>query len=244
MRRHLKTSPIDALSDLKIYSEKLKSLERDLTEWQKTRRETFVNEKQMLQSNLQKLGDNQPNLKTNFDTYISSDANKENLHIEAGEHFVQILETIFENLLVSYNELRYGKEIQQIDINLNESEIENEIDVVKNHITSFPLNTLDNQADLDRFVEEIYKTQEKALHFNKLLVQAVSQQPPESNQEEELLSVIVAATEDYSHGVELKRVLINMISSNQELDVDDIGTHLFQLFKKNQINIKIQPRRR
>jgi hypothetical protein len=71
----------------------------------------------------------------------------------------------------------------------------------------------------------------------------VTLKPLEGKNEKELLKTIQASVKESAKGADLKEVIINIVSGNPDFELEQVMEDLVTLFKKNQIMIRIQPRR-
>lgn len=234
-------SSVDALSDLEKYKEKIISLEKDINNWQRKRRKTFIDKKNSVEENLGKIGDKRPSLKTNFDPYESSDENIQALMNEAREHIDEVLGLLLRSLEASLNEYKYFSEIKKVNFKLDQGSIEGDIKSIKGTIGEIS-EDFDRNVDLGHIAEKVNEIQDRAIEYNKSIYSALSVQEPENEFEEKLIEIVQDNIDRQIHGVELKKIFIKLMEEEEDVNFDSVLEKLIDLFKKNLVNIRIQLR--
>jgi len=71
----------------------------------------------------------------------------------------------------------------------------------------------------------------------------ITKRPLEGEGENTLLCIIQENAADSTRGVELKHVILKLVADNPEFQIEQVMHDLQSLFKKNQVIIRIEPRR-
>jgi hypothetical protein len=236
-------APLDTLIDIQTYQNEIQALESSIGDWLRQRRESFILEKQMFEGALRHVGDDRPMLKTNFDSYISPDDNRRNLREEALEHFQEILVRYAQEYQQLYNELNYAEKVQQTSGELSLEEVQTALDKtteLKNKLSTGHLDSKENLKKITNEIDDLLKT---LANLAKAIQSLVTLKPLEGKNEKELLKTIQASVKESAKGADLKEVIINIVSGNPDFELEQVMEDLVTLFKKNQIMIRIQPRR-
>ena len=71
----------------------------------------------------------------------------------------------------------------------------------------------------------------------------ITKRPPEGKSEGDLLRAIQESAVDSMRGVELREVILRLVADNPDFELEQVMGDLQSLFRKNQVIIRIQPRR-
>lgn len=236
-------APIDALADHKEFFEDIIDLERNIGEWQRKRRETFLAEKQALEESLRLIGDERPMLKTNFDPYLPPEEIRETLREEALEHVIDILDQYEQRIKQLHNEVIYAERVQQLSGVFTPENVEEaliNLNSIKKKSTTKQIHTT---AGLEELSQEFIEFRDKLLDMTESVQSFITKRPPESPSENELLQFIQNSVSDTIRGADLKEVILNIVAENPDFELEHLMQDLESLFKKNQVMIRLQPRR-
>jgi KaiC/GvpD/RAD55 family RecA-like ATPase len=241
--KEFKDAPLDALSDHEIFFEDVAELERRIGDWQRKRREDFVAEKQGLENALRRVGDERPMLKTNFDPYVSPEESRESLRQEAVEHFQGILAQYEQQYQQLQNEVIYAERVQQVSGTLSADAVSISLAKVRELKKRITTQTLSDDTRLDNLTENITGLGDALSEMTSSVQTFITKRPLEGESENALLHIIQENTADSVRGVELRQVILQLVAGNLDFQLEQVMNDLQRLFKKNQVIIRIQPRR-
>ncbi|NLE45447.1 MAG: hypothetical protein GX620_12060 [Chloroflexi bacterium] len=235
--------PVDALSDYEPFSDSVAELERHIGEWQRRRRDTFMAEKRTLEDALDRLGDEQPRLKTNFDSYAAPEDNRRDLREEAVEHFQRLLQRCEQRCQQLQSEVIYAERLQQITGSLTASAVSSALVEVDQLRTGITPKSLSSESDLDVLTEKIAGMQSSLREMVEQARGFITKRLPDRESEKELLRAVQASAEGLMSGVELREVILKLVAEDPDFQLEQVMRDLQSLFLNNQVIIRIQPRR-
>jgi hypothetical protein len=238
-----KEAPLDTLSDHEPFSNSIAELERNIGEWQRKRRETFMAEKRRIEDALDRLGDEQPRLKTNFDSYASPEDNRQDLRQEAVEHFQGILEQYEQRYQQLRSEVIYAERVQQITGTLTADAVSNALSETQQLKSGITTQTLGSEKGLEALAAKTTSLREDLLEMTNTVRTFITKRAPESESEGELLRTVQDISVDPMRGVELREVILKLVAENPDFQLEQVIRDLQSLFMKNQVIIRIQARR-
>lgn len=228
---------LESLVDYEIFSIEIEKVGKNLENWQRTQRQTFLSEKEKYQEKLQVILISERMLKTNFDIFNPS-GSFERLHEEVYEKSKEKLNDITKDLINFENEILYSINILDQDL----SELKEEVDEIKNQFRSikkqFSIKIIKNIEEFDSFCDQIKQLNENVIKIEKNLRGVITRKQA-TKEEEEILQIIKDP-----NGEDLKNVIIKFAEKNPErFNLSSILRLIESLFKKNQIIMKIFKRR-
>jgi hypothetical protein len=241
--RSFKEAPLDTLSDHEPFSNSIAELERNIGEWQRKRRETFMAEKRRIENALDRLGDEQPRLKTNFDSYASPEDNRRDLRQEAVEHFQGILKQYEQRYQQLHSEVIYAERVQQITGTLTADAVSNALAGTQQLKDGITTETLSSETGLEAVAAKIAGLRDDLLQMTNTVMAFITKRAPERESEDELLRAVQESAVDPMRGVELREVILKLVAENPDFQLEQIMRDLQGLFMKNQVIIRIQARR-
>ena len=241
--KEFKDAPLDALSDHEIFFDAVAELERRIGDWQRKRREDFLAEKQGLENALRHVGDERPMLKTNFDPYVSPEEGRENLRQEAVEHFQGILAQYEQQYQQLQNEVIYAERVQQVSGTLSADAVSTSLAKARELRNTVTIQTLSDDTGLERLTESIAGLRDTLVEMATTVQTFITKRPLEGEGENILLCIIQENTADSVRGVELRQVILKLVAGNPDFQLEQVMNDLQSLFKKNQVIIRIEPRR-
>jgi len=241
--KEFKDAPLDTLSDHEIFSKDVAELEQEIGDWQRKRREDFMAEKQGLENALRHVGDERPMLKTNFDPYVSPEEGRENLRQEAVEHFQGILTQYEQQYQQLHSEVIYAERVQQVSGTLSADAVSTSLAKARELKNTVTIQTLSDDTGLERLTESIAGLRDTLVEMATTVQTFITKRPLEGEGENTLLCIIQENAADSTRGVELKHVILKLVADNPEFQIEQVMHDLQSLFKKNQVIIRIEPRR-
>ena len=238
-----KEAPLDTLSDHDLFTNAIAELERSIGEWQRKRRENFMAEKRLIEDTLSRLGDEQPRLKTNFDSYASPEENREDLRQEAVEHFQGILGQYEQRYQQLRSEVIYAERVQQITGTLTADAVGNALSETQKLKEGITTQTISSERGLEDVAAKVTGLRDALLEMTKTVRTFITKRAPESESEGELLRMVQASAVDPMRGVELREVILSLVAENPDFELEQVMRDLQSLFLKNQVIVRIQARR-
>lgn len=228
---------LESLVDYEIFSIEIEKVGKNLEDWKRIQRQTFNSEKERYQEKLQVIQISERMLRTTFDPYDPS-GSFERLHKEVYEKCKEKLGDITENLKYFESEILYSINILDQDL----SELKEDVDKIKKQFRSikkqFLIEIIKNIEEFDSFCNQIKQLNENVTNIEKNLRGVITVKRA-TIEEEEILQIIKDP-----NGEDLKNVIIKFAEKNPErFNLSSILKVIENLFKKNQIRMKIFKRR-
>lgn len=236
-------APLDTLSDHETFFQPVSELEQRIETWKRKRREDFVAEKQDLENALARVGDERPRLNTNFDSYVSPEENRESLRREAIEHFVAVLMQCEQRYQQLHSEVIYAERVLQVAGTLSADTISASLTEARELRDTITSQLLSDEASRTQFTEGITRLRDALAEMADVAKTFITKRPPEGKSEGELLRIIQESAVDWTRGAELTEVILKLVASDPNFQLEQVMSDLQSLFKKNQVIIRIQPRR-
>ena len=190
-----------------------------------------------------RIGDDRPRLNTNFDSYVSPEENRENLRREAIEHFTAVLAQYEQRYHQLRSEVIYAERVLQVTGTLSSDTVSaslEELRELRNRITS---QLLSDEASRMELTESITCLRDALAEMTSTAQTFITKRPPTGKSEGELLHIIQETAVDWTRGAELKEVILKLVADDPDFELDEVMRDLQSLFKKNQVILRIQPRR-
>lgn len=236
-------APLDTLSDHEAFSNSIAELERHIGEWQRKRREAFIAEKRRIEDALGRLGDEQPRLKTNFDSYASPADNRRDLRQEAVEHLQGLLLQYEQRYQQLRSEVIYAERVQQITGTLTADAVSKALEETQQLRAGITTQALSTESGLDTVACKIAGLRDDLLQMTNTVRTFITKRAPDHESEGDLLRAVQEIAVDPMRGVELREVILKLVAENPDFELEQVMRDLQGLFMKNQVIIRIQARR-
>jgi hypothetical protein len=243
--RQLADEPLERLLNREAFETELEQIEDSYKSKRKERRELFEEKRDQLDDLLYTAtGGDAKRLRTNFDIQ-NPDTSRDNLVEDfKSQYRVKVIDEAEEQLEEAHREVEYaeivgidsGAGLSPDDVNERIRKAKTELQGVKATLTQFSFEDIGDQTSLDTNGKSLVETSGE---LNEQAKEFKTEQDPEEDEIEELLSRV-----QDNRGLDFKELLMEYHNDGKSVDPDELLSRIEQLFKLNQIDIRIQPRRK
>jgi hypothetical protein len=244
IHERLAENPIEALTNREAFKERLDQIEESYQQRRKERREVFNAKQDGLNEVLDEATDgNAGRLRVTFDVKQPDESRRRLLEEFKDEYQSQVLERASDMLGNALNEVEYARIVGiEAETEADPARVAEEIEQaeatlrsLRGTLSRFSLTDIGDETDLGSDGAELLATAEDLQH------DARGFRAQTEPSDEELQDVLQRIKEN--RGPDFKELLMEYHDDGEEIGVDELLTHIEQLFKLNQIDIKITERR-
>jgi hypothetical protein len=244
IHERLAESPLDALTNREAFEERLDQIEEAYQQRRQERREVFNAKQETLNEVLSEAtSGNAARLRVTFDVKQPDDSRRRLLEEFKDEYESQVLDRADETLNNALNEVEYAQIVGiEAETPVDSDRVAEEIEQaeatlrsLRGTLSRFEFTDIGDETELgdkgETLLSKSEELQRDARGFR-------AQTEPET---EELQDVLERIKEN--RGPDFKELLMEYHEDGEEVGVDELLTRIEQLFKLNQIDIKITERR-
>lgn len=240
----LASDPLDALTNREVFEERLDHIEESYQNRREERREVFDAKQSTLNGILKEAtGGRAGRLRETFDVKEPEESRRRLLEDFKNEYKSQVTDHANDMLDNALNEVEYARIVSvEADTDADPNRVEEQIEQVKAQLRSlksdlsrFSFTDIDSETDIGtagaELLERAQDLQGEARAFR-------AQTAPGQEEVRDLLDRV-----EENRGTDFKELLMEYHDDGEEIEVDELLTRIEQLFKLNQIDIKITQRR-
>ncbi|SDG37538.1 hypothetical protein [Halorientalis regularis] len=238
-------NPLDALMNRDAFEERLEHIEESYQQRREQRREVFDAKRETLKTVLDEAteGGTVGLRSATFDVKQPDESRRHLLEDFKSEYESQVLDNAEEKLENAHNEIEYAQIVGvEADTDADPDRVAEEIEQAKAKLRSlrtslsrFDFQDIDEETELaeegNELVTEANDLADKARKFR-------AQSDPEDEPVQDLLHRV-----ENNRGADFKELLMEYHDDGDNIEVDELLERMEQLFKLNQIDIKIMQRR-
>lgn len=241
----LAADPLDALTNLEVFEERLTDIEESYQERREERREVFDAKQETLNTLLKDATDGRAGrLRETFDVKQPDESRRRLLEDFKDEYESQVLDRVADLLGTARNEVEYASIVGvEAETDAKPERVEEEIDHaeaelrnLRGTLSRFEFSDIGEQAALSGDGSDLLSTAE-SLQDDARAFRA------QTDPDDEAIQDLLSRVED-RRGVDFKELLMGYHDDETPIEVDELLDRIEQLFKLNQVDITIEPRRR
>lgn len=244
IREQLAEDPLDALTNREAFDQRVDDINDSYQQRRDERREIFNTKQDTLNTILNDATDGRStNLRVTFDVKDTSESQRRLLNKFKDAYESQVLDQAESRLETASNEIEYAQIVEvEADTDADPDRVAERIDQaqaklrqLRSHLSQFKLDDITGETDLDTDGADILTTADELQREAKAFR---AQSEPDSEEVQDLLERV-----ENNRGADFKELLMEYHEDGEQIDVDDLLERMEQLFKLNQIDIKISQRR-
>ncbi|MBN1891045.1 MAG: hypothetical protein JW850_23820 [Thermoflexales bacterium] len=225
---------LEALPDHEMYSDRIKETQEQITAWLRDRRENYMQVKLTYEETLKAMGVGRFNLHAAFDTF-DPETSRVNLYSEVLDKTRQHIQALEQELERYRTETLYAGQVAEADTSESSTHIrqaEDQLAQVKKQLHDDCVRQQECFTALGNAVKELSAAIQKA---DQSLRGTLQKREPSSEEE-----AILAMLQD-PKGTDVRVVITGQIASEGKgFSLDKLMGLIVTLFKKNQVNIRIE----
>jgi hypothetical protein len=233
----LNSRKLEALADHEFHLKNVKDVKTKISDWLRTQRTSFMEQKEKYESDLSELEIGKDKLRVNFDPF-NPEGSFNDLFDEVKEKTSEHLSETTSKVKMLKTQLLSDSLIHKIDVKKPLEDIETITGEFSTIQDTLSIKNIKNDEEWSLIVGRIKKSNE---YFNEIDAGSEpTKKLPPSDDEKIILDIV----SDDSMGTDLSGIISKLVDKEGEnLDLKTLMEHLQNLFRKNHIIIKILPRR-
>jgi len=244
IRERLAEDPLDALTNREAFDQRVDDINDSYQQRRDERREVFNAKQDTLNTILNDATDGRStNLRVTFDVKEPSKSQRRLLNKFKDAYESQVLDQAESRLETASNEIEYAQIVEvETDTDADPDRVAERIEQaqatlrqLRSQLSRFDLDDITDETALDTDGADVLTTADELQREAKAFR---AQSEPDSEEVQDLLERV-----ENNHGADFKELLMEYHEDGEEIDVDDLLERIEQLFKLNQIDIKISQRR-
>jgi hypothetical protein len=237
VRDLLRSHALEALAQHEMFGDKIRLLQEELDKWLRDRRDQYMTTKKIYEDALQLQGVSRFTLRANFDIY-DPNSSYANLYTEVAELAHEHVATLENDLKAYQVEMLYAKKTMEADIDAPRRLVDEAsvlLSSAKQHLRDDCVR--DNDC-FSKLTDKVVSLGVAVRNIDKEL-RGVLQKRTATQKEEKVLNML-----GDTKGKDLKEIIANLIAEEQDqFSLEDLSGNVMNLFKKNQVVIRLEKRR-
>lgn len=234
---NLNKKRLEALANHEMFNAQLQTLQSKIDSWLRDRRDLFMKDKVNFENHLRDMGIGQFNIRATFDAF-DPESSREVLYDEVGEKLTQRISDIEQEFNRYSTELLFAEQVFGSDVSdakKHLSEVRTQIEKARGMISE---SCISNPASFEQLHVQV-----SSLIDNVRLIQdsvvGVLEKRPVNLDEESILNLM-----QDPRGADLSTIIVQKLGlEGEQFSLDNLLKVIIDLFKKNQIIIRIEKRR-
>lgn len=242
----LADTPDAAIENLEGFKETLDGLEESFEQRKRERRDVFQEKREQLKSLLDAATDGSARglRRATFDIHNPDESRRELVEKFQSKYRESVIQPIGDDLEAASQDVIYAQivgadDTAEVDADTVTAAIEQAQDRlgrIETELQQFQFEDIGEETELDSEGEDL---REEANRLRKQAQSFLEKRDPATESQEELLERI-----NEQQGIDFKELLREYNDKKDEVDVDAILDDIIELFRRNQIDIKLTSRRR
>lgn len=234
---NLNKKRLESLANHEIFYSQLQNLQSKIDAWIRDRRDIFMQMKISFENSIRDLSISQFNIRVNFDPYDPS-TSRENLYDEVLEKIGIKISELVKDFKRYSTEVLFAERVFSSDVSKVKQELKltnSDLERIKNLLT---IEDIKDQSSFDKLCEEVRLLQNNLFQISES-VHGVLEKRLTSSDEDNILNLLQDLRE-----TDLSNLIVQRISIEGEMfSLDSLLKVVLDLFKKNQVIIRIEKRR-
>lgn len=234
---NLNKKRLEALANHEIFNAQLQTLQSGIDSWLRDRRDLFMQSKVNFENHLRDMGISQFNIRATFDAF-DPETSRETLYDEVGEKLTQRILDIEEEFNRYSTEILFAEQVFGSDV----SDVKKQLSEVRAQIEKVRGMVVESYISDPSAFEQLHMKVSSLIDSVRVIrdsVVGVLEKRPVNLDEESILSLL-----QDPRGTDLSAIIVQRLGSEGELfSLDNLLKVVIDLFKKNQIIIRIEKRR-
>lgn len=242
--RQLANKPLEGLLNREAFSTELEDINDSYESKQRERRNLFDKKREQLNNHLDiATSGNSKRLRTNFDIQNPSDSRDNLIEDFKSQYRAGVIKKAEDQLESARREVRYAEIVgidtdtgsSPDDVNEQITKAETELQRLKDTIARYNFEDIGDETVLNSNGKSLVETTNE---LNEQAKKFKAEKAPKTKENEELLNRV-----QDDRGLDFKEMLMQYHKDGDPVDPDELLSRIEQLFKLNQVDIRIQPRR-